>query len=119
MFSDIQKHMKKIEAMILAKNEESVVDALRKLDFGGMTLFVGKGRGKGPRKIKPGVGRYIERFNDIVEIVIVVEDSKLNEVVSTIAENAHMGTLGDGKIFISTIDEVIDISKKEKIDKNI
>ncbi len=111
--------MKKIEAIIHAKNEESVIDALRKIDFGGMSLFIGKGRGRGPRKIKPGVGRYIEKYNDILEIVIVVEDSKVDQVVSTITDNAHMGTLGDGKIFISTIDKVIDITTKEKIEKNI
>ncbi len=111
--------MKKIEAIIHAKNEESVIDALRKIDFGGMSLFIGKGRGRGPRKIKPGVGRYIEKYNDILEIVIVVEDSKVDQVVSTITDNAHMGTLGDGKIFISKIDKVIDITTKEKIEKNI
>ncbi len=111
--------MKKIEAIIHAKNEEKVIDALRKIDFGGMTLFIGKGRGRGPRKIKEGLGRYIERYNEILEIVTVVEDSKVDKIVSTIVENAHMGTLGDGKIFISTIDEVIDISTKEKIEKNI
>jgi len=54
-----------------------------------------------------------------LEIVIVVEDSKVDQVVSTITDNAHMGTLGDGKIFISTIDKVIDITTKEKIEKNI
>ncbi len=115
----LKKHLKKIEAIILTKNEEKVIDALRKLDLGGMSLFIGKGRGRGPRKIKPGVGRYIERYNDILEIVIVVEDSKVDQVVSTIAESAHTGTLGDGKIFISTIDEVIDITTKEKVEKNI
>ncbi len=54
-----------------------------------------------------------------MEIVIVVEDSKVDQVVSTISESAHTGTLGDGKIFISTIDEVIDITTKEKVEKNI
>jgi len=111
--------MKKIEAIILAKNEEKVVDALKKLDLGGMSLFTGKGRGKGPRKITEGPGRYIEKYNEILEIMIVVEDSKVDKVVSTIAESAHTGTLGDGKIFISTIDEAVDISTKEKIEKNI
>lgn len=111
--------MKKIEAVILAKNEERVIDALRKIDLGGMSLFTGKGRGRGPRKIKPGVGRYIERYNDLLEIVIVVDDSKVDEVVSTITESAHTGSLGDGKIFISTIDKVIDITTKEKVEKNI
>jgi len=47
----------------------------------------------------------------------VVEDSKVDQVVSTIAESAHTGTLGDGKIFISTIDKVIDITTKEKVEK--
>jgi nitrogen regulatory protein PII len=51
--------------------------------------------------------------------VIVVEDSKVDQVVSTIAESAHTGTLGDGKIFISTIDKVIDITTKGKVEKNI
>ncbi len=111
--------MKKIEAVILTKNEEHVVDALRKLDLGGMSLFHGRGRGRGPRNIKPGVGRYIERYNDILEIVIVVEDSKVDQVVSTIDDSAHTGSLGDGKIFISTIDKVIDITTKEKVEKNI
>jgi len=111
--------MKKIEAIILAKNEEKVIDALKKIDLGGMSLFTGKGRGKGPRKITEGPGRYIEKYNEILEIVIVVEDSKVDKVVSTIAESAHTGTLGDGKIFISTIDEAVDISTKEKIEKNI
>jgi len=111
--------MKKIEAIINAKNEKQVIDALRKLDLGGMSLFTGRGRGRGPREIKEGLGRYVERYIEILEIVIVVEDSKVDEVVSTITESAHMGTLGDGKIFISTIDEVMDISTKEKIEKNI
>jgi len=111
--------MKKIEAVIQEKHEQNVVDALRKLDIGGMSLFHGVGRGRGPRNIKPGLGRYIERYNAILEIVIVVEDSKVDQVVSTIADIAHTGSLGDGKIFVSTIDEVIDITSKEKVEKNI
>jgi len=111
--------MKKIEAIIQTKHEQNVVDALRKLDIGGMTLFHGQGRGRGPRKIKPGLGRYIERYIDILEIVIVVEDSIVDQVVSTIVDIAHTGSLGDGKIFISPIDKGTDITTKEKIEKNI
>jgi len=109
--------LKKIEAIIQARHEQNVVDALRKLDLGGMSLFHALGRGRGPREIKPGLGRYVERYNDILEIVIVVEDSKVDEVVSAIVETAHTGSLGDG--FISTIDKVIDITTKEKVEKNI
>ena len=49
--------MKKIEAVILERHEQNVVDALRKLDLCGMSLFHGLGRGRGPREIKPGLGR--------------------------------------------------------------
>jgi len=68
--------LKKIEAIIQARHEQNVVDALRKLDLGGMSLFHALGRGRGPREIKPGLGRYVERYNDILEIVIVVSGSK-------------------------------------------
>ncbi len=71
---------------------------------------------KGSRDAQPGLDRYIERYNDVLIFFIVVEDSKVNEVVSTITEASHTGNLGDGKIFISTIDDVLisQLNKKEK-----
>jgi nitrogen regulatory protein P-II 1 len=109
--------MKKIEAMVLPSKEKDIVDALKKTGIGGLTITSGKGRGKGRRNVKPGLGRYIERYNDVLTFVVVVDDSKVDEVVSIIADASHTGSLGDGKIFISTIDEIVDITTKQKGEK--
>lgn len=106
--------MKKIEAVVLASREKDILNALQKSGVGGLTVTPGKGRGKGPRNVQSGPGRYIERYNDVLTFFIVVEDSKVDEVVSAITEASHTGNLGDGKIFISTIDDVIDITTKQK-----
>ncbi|PSJ17639.1 P-II family nitrogen regulator [Nitrosomonas supralitoralis] len=106
--------MKKIEAVVLASREKDILNALQKSGVGGLTVTPGKGRGKGPRNVQAGPGRYIERYNDVLTFFIVVEDSKVDEVVSAITEASHTGNLGDGKIFISTVDDVIDITTKQK-----
>ena len=111
--------MKKIEAVVLASKEKDLIDALQKTDIGGLTITPGKGRGAGPRKIKPGLGRYIERFNEVLTLFIVVKDSKVDEIVSIILDATHSGSPGDGKIFISSIDDVVDIATKEKGEKYI
>ena len=111
--------MKKIEAIVLPSKEKDIVDALQKTGIGGLTILSGKGRGKGCRNVKPGLGRYIERYNDVLTFVVVVDDSKVDEVVSIITEASHTGSLGDGKIFISTIDEIVDITTKQKGEKYI
>ena len=106
--------MKRIEAVILPSKEKDLIDALQKTGIGGLTVTSARGRGKGVRKIKPGLGRYIDRFNDVSTFVIVVEDSMADEIVSIITEVAHTGSPGDGKIFVSTIDEIVDIYTKQK-----
>jgi len=106
--------MKRIEAIILPSKEKDLIDALRVTGIGGLTMTSGRGRGKGVRKIKPGLGAYISRWNDVVTFVIVVDDSMADEIVSIITDTAHTGSKGDGKIFISTIDEIVDIHTKQK-----
>jgi len=106
--------MKRIEAIVLPSKEKEIIDALQGTEIGGLTVMSGRGRGKGVRKVKPGLGRYIERFNDILTFVIVVEDSMVDEVVAILTEVAHTGSSGDGKIFVSTIDEIVDIHTKQK-----
>src|SRR5262245_53204180 len=99
------------------KFEKEVLDALRVLGLGGFTIFNGKGRGKGPRKVKEGLGRYIEPFNEIDMVYVVVDDKKVESVISAIASATHTGGLGDGKIFVSRVDEVFDISEMKKGEK--
>ena len=114
-----RKNMKRIDAIVHASKEKDVVDALQKAGIGGLTVTSAKGRGKGPRKIKPGLGRYIERYNDVLTFFVAVEDAKADEVVSIIADAAHTGSPGDGKIFISTMDDVVDITTRQKGEKYI
>ncbi len=106
--------MKRIEAIVLPSKEKEIIDALQQTEIGGLTVTSGRGRGKGVRKVRPGPGRYIERFNDVLTFVVVVEDSMVDEIVSILTDTAHTGSSGDGKIFISTVDEIVDIHTKQK-----
>lgn len=107
--------MKKIEAVFSPKFEKQVIDALRKLGLGGLTIISAKGRGRGPRKIREGLGRYIEAFAQFETLFTVVEDFKVDSVVAAIADAAHTGSLGDGKIFVLPVDSVFDITTKQKV----
>lgn len=111
--------MKKIEAIFSPKYERQVIDALRSFDLGGLTIINGRGRGKGPRKIKEGLGRYIEPFAEFDILFTVVEDSKVDSILTAIADAAHTGSLGDGKIFVSTVDSMMDITTKQMGEKHI
>lgn len=106
--------MKKIEAVVLHSHEKEVMNALRALDLGGFTILPGKGRGRGPRKVKKGVGRYVEPFNEVDVVFAVVDDSKVNAVVTAIAKAAHTGSLGDGKVFVSPVEDILDITTMKK-----
>ena len=98
--------MKKIEAVIQAVREGDVVEALRKIKLGGFSISEGRGCGRGT-----------DDFTNIETICTVVEDSNVNKVVAAIAEAAHMNTSGDGKIFVSPVENVTDISTKEQGEK--
>ncbi len=100
--------MKKIEAVIQAVREQDVVDALQKLKIGGFTILNGKGCGRTPKSESDDL------FTNILTVFTVIEDSKVDQVVSAISNAAHMGTSGDGKIFVSPVDEVTDISTNKK-----
>jgi len=98
--------MKKIEAVIQSVREHDVVDAIRKIKLGGFYISEGRGCGRGS-----------EDFTNIETVCIVVEDSNVEKVVAAIAEAAHMSTSGDGKIFVSSIENVTDISTKKQGEK--
>ncbi len=98
--------MKKIEAIIQTVREDDVVDALCKIKLGGFSISEGKGCGGGSKE-----------YTNVETVCTVVEDSNVNKVVAAITEAAHMSTTGDGKIFVSPVDEVTDISTKEQGEK--
>lgn len=108
--------MKKIEAVVPHSRLDLVLSALKQLDLGGVTYYESKGRGQMPRpKIQSsrGTSTYIPEFNVNSMIVIVVKDSAIQEVVDTITNSASTGLAGEGKIFVSDIEDVVDIGSKK------
>lgn len=106
--------MKEILAVIKPFKVDEVKDALTTINIKGMTMLEvkGFGRQKGHKEIYRGA-EYETDFIPKVEIKIVVDDEQVDEVVETIISAAKTGSIGDGKIFISPIENVIRIRTHE------
>ena len=106
--------MKKIQAVIKPFKVDEVKDALTKINVKGMTIseVKGFGRQKGHKEIYRGA-EYQTDFVPKVEIKIAVNDDQVDEVVETIIAAAKTGKIGDGKIFILPIENVIRIRTNE------
>jgi nitrogen regulatory protein P-II 1 len=107
--------MKKIEAIIKPFKLEEVKDALGELGIEGMTVteVKGFGRQKGHTEIYRG-SEYTVDFLPKIKIELVIADEKLDDAVEAIVKTAKTGKIGDGKVFVSTIDEAIRIRTEEK-----
>jgi nitrogen regulatory protein P-II 1 len=107
--------MQKIEAVIQPSKLDSVKDALVEIGVNGMTIL--EARGHGRQKGHTEVYRGREYSVDLlpkVKLELVVTDEQVDEVVQAILTAARTGTIGDGKIFISKIDEAIRIRNDER-----
>ncbi|OGC43509.1 transcriptional regulator, partial [candidate division WOR-1 bacterium RIFOXYD2_FULL_41_8] len=98
--------MKKVEAIIRPEKLEELREALDKKGFIGMTVTEVKGRGaqKGVM-LEWRVGEYRVGFLPKIKLEMVVAESKLDELVNIIEDICSTGKIGDGKIFISNVDE--------------
>jgi nitrogen regulatory protein PII len=106
--------MKKIEAIIKPFKLDDVKEALLQCGVQGMTVteVKGFGRQKGHTELYRGA-EYVVDFLPKIKLETVVEDERVQEVVEAIAKVAKTGRIGDGKIFISKLDEVIRIRTGE------
>jgi len=106
--------MKKIEAIIKPFKLDEVKDALNEISIQGMTVteVKGFGRQKGHTELYRGA-EYVVDFIPKIKLEIVVSDSLAPKVVSTIEKVAKTGKIGDGKIFVYSVDEVIRIRTGE------
>lgn len=107
--------MQKIEAVIQPSKLDSVKDALVEIGVNGMTIL--EARGHGRQKGHTEVYRGREYSVDLlpkVKLEIVVTDDMVDAAVNAIIAAARTGTIGDGKIFISKIDEAIRIRNDER-----
>ena len=106
--------MKKIEAIIKPFKLDEVKDALQEAGMQGITVTEAKGFGrqKGHTELYRGA-EYIVDFLPKVKLEIVVEDDAVTSAVEAIQKSAHTGRIGDGKIFVSDIQEAIRIRTGE------
>jgi len=106
--------MKKIEAIIKPFKLDEVKDALNEIGIQGMTVteVKGFGRQKGHTERYRGA-EYIVDFIPKIKLEIVTSDDLASKVVGTIEQVAKTGKIGDGKIFVYTVDEAIRIRTGE------
>ncbi|MEE1116957.1 MAG: P-II family nitrogen regulator [Methanosphaera sp.] len=107
--------MKQITAIIRPERLDTVKDALEKINCKGITVTDVKGRGEqlGIEEKYRGKSYRIDLLPK-VKIETVIQDDTVEEVVNAICEAARTGNMGDGKIFISNIEEVIKIRTNER-----
>jgi nitrogen regulatory protein P-II 1 len=102
--------MKKVEAVIKPFKLDEVKDALSLIGIHGMTVteVKGFGRQKGHVEVYRGT-EYEVTFIPKIKMEVVIPDSIIDKVISTIIEKAKTGNIGDGKIFIYSLEDVIRI----------
>ncbi len=107
--------MQKIEAVIQPSKLDSVKDALVEIGVNGMTILEARGHGRQKGHTEVYRGReYAVDLLPKVKLEIVVTDEMVDSAVNAIIAAARTGTIGDGKIFISKIDEAIRIRNDER-----
>jgi nitrogen regulatory protein P-II 1 len=112
--------MKKIEAIIKPFKLEEVKDALSELGIEGMTVseVKGFGRQKGHTEIYRG-SEYTVDFLPKIKLEIVIVDNRLDAAIEAIVKAARTGKIGDGKIFVSTVEDAVRIRTEEKGDQAV
>jgi nitrogen regulatory protein PII len=110
-----RKEMKKIEAIVKPFKLDDVKEALNEIGIQGMTIseVKGYGRQKGHKEIYRGA-EYVVDFIPKVKIEIIVDTDRADQVVATIQKAANTGKIGDGKIFVFSIEEVIRVRTGER-----
>ncbi|MGD0793408.1 MAG: P-II family nitrogen regulator [Terriglobales bacterium] len=109
--------MTKVEAIIQVSKLEAVKDALHEVGVEGMTIFEARGHGRQKGHTEFYRGReYTVDLIPKVKLEIVLADEMVEKVVQAITTAARTGKIGDGKIFLSRIDEAIRIRNDERGD---
>jgi|SRR5579884_1171539 len=111
----VWQSMKKVEAIIKPFKLDEVKEALHEVGIQGITVTEAKGFGrqKGHTELYRGA-EYVVDFLPKVKIEVVMEDGLVERAVEAIQHAAHTGRIGDGKIFVTTIEEAIRIRTGER-----
>ena len=107
--------MKKIESIIKPFKLEDVKEALHEIGIEGMTVteVKGFGRQKGHTEIYRG-SEYTVDFLPKIKVELVIPDNQVDTAVATIIKAAKTGKIGDGKVFVSTVDDAVRIRTEER-----
>ena len=107
--------MKKIEAIIKPFKLDEVKDALHEIGLQGLTVLEAKGFGrqKGHTELYRGA-EYVVDFLPKVKIELVINDDMLERAIEAIQQAAYTGRIGDGKIFVSPVEDAIRVRTGEK-----
>jgi nitrogen regulatory protein P-II 1 len=107
--------MKEIKAYIRPELADRVISELESAGVKGMTVIDVSmiGTWADPEKSKISL-EYCDRYSKIVKLELVCEDDEVDKIVQIILANAHTGQKGDGKIFVTDVDEAISIRTKRK-----
>ena len=107
--------MKKIEAIVKPFKMEDVKEALAEVGVEGMTVseVKGFGRQKGHTEIYRG-SEYTVDFLPKIKVELVLPDSQVDTAVSTIVKTAKTGKIGDGKVFVTSIEDAVRIRTEER-----
>lgn len=111
------EELKRIDAIIPTARLISVNEALRLVDVSGITIFDTKGRGQTPaRKLQSSRGTvaYTPEFDSNLTIMVVAKDTEVQKIILSILEGASSGEAGEGKIFLSDIDDAVDIGTRQR-----
>jgi len=109
--------MKRIEAIVHSERIPELNEELKKIGLSGCTIVDSKGRGKGEKPMVQsgrGTGKYTSEFSARASLSTVVDDAEVDKVVKTILDTVSTGSPGDGKIFVSTVAEAIDIGTQKR-----
>jgi len=107
--------MTKVEAIIQTSKLEAVKDALREIGIEGMTVLDARGHGRQKGHTEVYRGReYTVDLLPKIKLELVLADDMVERVVQAIANTARTGKIGDGKIFLSRIDEAIRIRNDDR-----
>ena len=112
--------MKKVEAIIKPFKLDEVKDQLNEIGVKGITVseVKGFGRQKGHAELYRGA-EYIVDFLPKIKLEIIVSDDLVDNVISSITESAQTGRIGDGKIFVTSLEDTIRIRTGERGDEAI
>ena len=110
-----KKAMKRIDAIIKPFKLDQVKEVLSKAGINGMTVeeVKGFGRQKGHTELYRGA-EYVVDFLPKVQVTVLVPDERVADVVDAIVEGARTGRIGDGKIFITAVEDVVRIRTGER-----